>query len=108
MIDNRGIDLLAQIDTALQRSAVGVGVGNLIEDQRGQLLEFHVARSHTLAENQKGCGNALFQRQTAVDGGITVYQVQRVALVIEIDADGGKIVYAAYEKNGHAGFPKSI
>jgi hypothetical protein len=43
-----------------------------------------------------------------VDGGVTVYQIQGIAVVIEIHANGGEVVYAAYEKNGHAGFPKSI
>jgi hypothetical protein len=52
MVDDSGIDLVAEIDTALEGSAVRIGIRYLVEDQRGLFFENDGGLSDVLAKKE--------------------------------------------------------
>jgi hypothetical protein len=97
VVDDRGIDLVAELDAAFQRAAVRIGVGDLVEDQRRRHFELDAALFHTLAENHEFRGGALCQREAVVDGTVAVHQVNQVAAIVQAHAHDRAVVHAANE-----------
>ena len=101
VVDDAGAGLLAEFDAALQRSPVRVGIGDLVEDQRGPGLEPDRALLDALAEQHELVIDARLQGQTMMHGAVAVHHVHPAALVIEADAHFRSVIDTAYEQDCH-------
>jgi hypothetical protein len=97
MVDDGGVDLVAQFDAALQRATMGIGVGDLIEDQGRWHAELDRALFDALAEEHHLQVDPLLQGQAMVNGTVAVHQVHQIAAFVQVHAHQGAVVHPAYE-----------
>ena len=90
-----------QFHAALQCTAMGVCIGDLVENQGGSCSEVHGSLSHSLAEKYQFSSNPVFQWQLSVNRTIAIYYVGKLFVAVKLNSDRGEIINPAYKENRH-------